>query len=125
MISDPQLSPDGSQVAFVLTEQDQKANRQATSIWLVAADGSSEPRRPTRGPGHGNAGGAPGGGRLAFLGARKREWGRDLYLLEMAGGEPRRLAQLPRGIAEYAWSPEGDRLCLTGGPEFPPDPDRE
>ena len=125
MISDPQLSPDGSQVAFVLTEQDQKANRQATSIWLVAADGSSEPRRLTLGPRDSKPRWSPDGGRLAFLGAREREWAKDLYLLEMAGGEPRRLAQLPRGIAEYAWSAEGDRLCLTGGSEFPPDLDRE
>ena len=125
MISDPQLSPDGGQVAFVLTEQDDKADRQVTSIWLVATDGAREPRQLTLGPRDSRPRWSPDGSQLAFLGARDREWASDLYLLDMAGGEPRRQVQLPRGIAEYAWSPVGDRFCLTGRPEFPPDPDRE
>ncbi len=125
MISDPQLSPDGSHVALVLTEQDEKADRQATSVWLVACDDSSEPRRLTLGPRDSAPRWSPDGRRLAFLGARERDWARDLYVLDMHGGEPKRIAQLPRGIADYAWSSRGDRVCLTGGPEYPPDPDRE
>jgi dipeptidyl aminopeptidase/acylaminoacyl peptidase len=107
MIWDPQVSPDGLLVAFVMTEQDQKANRQATSIWLVPADGAGEARRLTTGPRDSRPRWAPDGSRLAFLGARERDWARDLYVLDMSGGEPVRVAQLPRGIAEYQWSPDG------------------
>jgi dipeptidyl aminopeptidase/acylaminoacyl peptidase len=125
MISEPQLSPDGRQVAFVLTEQDAAADRQATSVWLVPADGSAEARRLTAGPSDARPRWSPDGGRLAFLGAREREWAKDLYVLPLAGGEPQRVAELPRGITEYAWSADGSRLALLGGPDYPPDPDRD
>ncbi|HYW26114.1 MAG TPA: S9 family peptidase [Terriglobales bacterium] len=125
MISDPQLSPDGRTVAFVLTEQDAVADRQATSVWLVPADASAEARRLTTGPRDGRPRWSPDGSRLAFLGAREREWARDLYVLPLAGGEAQRVAELPRGATEYAWSPDGSRLALVGGPDFPTDPDRD
>lgn len=125
MISGPQLSPDGRQVAFVLTEQDATADRQATSVWLVPADGSAEARRLTAGPRDVQPRWSPDSRQLAFLSAREREWAKDLYVLDMAGGEPRRVAELPRGATEYAWSPDGASFALVGGPEFPADPDRE
>ncbi|HEY4026594.1 MAG TPA: prolyl oligopeptidase family serine peptidase, partial [Candidatus Dormibacteraeota bacterium] len=124
-ISDAQVSPDGRQVAFVLTEQDTAADRQATSVWLVPADGSAESRRLTTGPRDSRPRWSPDGRRLAFLGAREREWAKDLHVLDLAGGEPVRIAELPRGITGYRWSPDGAHLCLLGGPEYPVDPDRE
>jgi dipeptidyl aminopeptidase/acylaminoacyl peptidase len=125
MIGDVQLSPDGRSVAFVLVEQDAKANRPATSVWAVATEGAAEPRRLTAGPRDSRPRWSPDGSRLAFLGAREREWARDLFVLDMAGGEPRRVAALPRGIAEYGWSPDGECFALVGGPAFPADADRE
>jgi dipeptidyl aminopeptidase/acylaminoacyl peptidase len=113
MLSEPQLSPDGRQVAFVLTEQDASADRQATSVWLVPSDGSAEARRLTAGPRDARPRWSPDGGRLAFLGAREREWAKDLYVLPLAGGEPQRVAELPRGITDYAWSVDGSADLRT------------
>src|SRR5512140_1204392 len=39
-VSDPQLSPDGQRVAFVLTEVSQEANTRVNHIWLVRVDGT-------------------------------------------------------------------------------------
>ncbi|MBV8981297.1 MAG: PD40 domain-containing protein, partial [Acidimicrobiia bacterium] len=124
MLADPKLSPDGGQVAFVLVEQDAEANRQASSIWSVSAEGSAPPRRLTAGPDDGRPRWSPDGSRLAFLSVREREWARDLLVLDMRGGEAERIAALPRGALEFAWSPDGDRLCLVGGPEYPAEPGR-
>jgi dipeptidyl aminopeptidase/acylaminoacyl peptidase len=125
MIADPQLSPDGRRVAFVLIEQDAATDRQASSLWLLPTDASAEPRRLTAGPRDRAPRWSPDGRRLAFLGAREREWAHDLLVLDLEGGEPQRVAELPRGIAEYAWSPDGSRLALVGGPDYPADPDRD
>ena len=49
-ISDPQVSPDGRHVAFVVRQTDLEANRGRTDLWLVATDGGGL-RRLTIAPG--------------------------------------------------------------------------
>ncbi len=46
-ISDPDISPDGKTVAYVLTTVDQAKNRRDSSIWFVPADASGAPARQT------------------------------------------------------------------------------
>ena len=73
-ISDARISPDGRQVAYVLTAIDQKKNRRNSSIWLVAVDGLSAPRRLTaEGLNSNSPRWSPDGSRLAFLSARNTE----------------------------------------------------
>jgi dipeptidyl aminopeptidase/acylaminoacyl peptidase len=43
-ISDPHISPNGHDVAYVMATVDQKKNRRVSSIWLIATDGQSVPR---------------------------------------------------------------------------------
>lgn len=47
--SDPQLSPDGSRVAFVVTTLSEERDEYLSQIWVVPASGG-EPRRFTTGP---------------------------------------------------------------------------
>ena len=39
-VSDPQVSPDGAHVAFVVGSPDTEIDKQATSIWVAPVDGS-------------------------------------------------------------------------------------
>src|SRR4051812_2030669 len=48
-IADPQISPDGSQVAFVRVSTDEKSDQYETSLWIVKTDGSDPARRLTGG----------------------------------------------------------------------------
>ena len=48
-ISDPQIAPDGSQIAFVVTEYNLEKGKRNSDIWLVDSDGSSL-RQLTRSP---------------------------------------------------------------------------
>src|SRR5690349_2022061 len=48
-VADPQISPDGRQVAYVLVEVNAKRDGYETSIWVVDADSGSAPRRLTAG----------------------------------------------------------------------------
>src|ERR1051326_8897548 len=48
-IGDPQISPDGTRVAFVRVTVDEKKTGYDTSIWSVAMKGDEAPRRMTDG----------------------------------------------------------------------------
>ena len=47
--SAPAVSPDGSQIAFVVSKVDMKANKNRNQLWLAMADGSKTPRPLTNG----------------------------------------------------------------------------
>jgi dipeptidyl aminopeptidase/acylaminoacyl peptidase len=47
-VGDPQISPDGTRVAFVVTTASEERDEYLSNIWVVATDGG-EPRRFTTG----------------------------------------------------------------------------
>lgn len=126
MLGDLRVSPDGRTAAFTLVTQDANTNQQTIAIWLVDTDGSAPPRRLTSGTRRDQRlRFSPDGRRLAFLSNREKEWRADLYVLDLAGGEPARAAALPRGVLDFDWSPDGGRFALLGRPDWPDDPDRK
>jgi dipeptidyl aminopeptidase/acylaminoacyl peptidase len=110
-VADPQISPDGRQVAYVLVTANGKDDRYEASIWTVGADGTA-PRRLTRGPDDVAPRWSPDGGTLAFLRSLDKK-PPQLWLLPLDGGEPRRLTNLAKGAAAAVWSPDGKRIAFT------------
>jgi dipeptidyl aminopeptidase/acylaminoacyl peptidase len=104
--SQPTLSPDGSQVAYVLRTLDTEHDRSHDELWIAATNGDT-PRRLTSGPADGAPAWSPDGSRLAFLRAGQ------VHLVAPAGGEPTQLTELPRGAGAPVWSPDGRRLGFT------------
>src|SRR5438477_7879913 len=90
-IGDPQLSPDGSQVAFVRITADEKKDTYATSIWTVAAHAGATPRRVTNGPRDTTPRWSRDGKLLAFLRSGEKD-GKpapaQINILRLDGGEP-------------------------------------
>src|SRR5690242_10457611 len=112
-ISDPHLSPDGTNVVYVLTTVDEKKNRRDSSIWIVAVDGSAAPRRLTAEGFNSNyPRWSTDGKTLAFLSTRNVEGTAQpshpqVYLLPMKGGEALPLTTLKNGVSVFQWSPDG------------------
>jgi dipeptidyl aminopeptidase/acylaminoacyl peptidase len=123
--TDPQLSPDGALVAMTVQSVAPGRDGYRHAVWLVPADGSTPPRQVTLGARHDrHARFAPDGATLAFLSDRRplieeepdapkdREDGTQVHLLPLAGGEARRLTDLPRGVEGFEWAPDGSALVL-------------
>jgi len=110
--SDPRLRPDGQEVAFVVWTIDGEENEYRQAIWLAASDGSAPPRQFTAGPKDAQPRWSPDGTTLAFVSARGGET-RQLFVMPVAGGEPKKLTDLKEDAGEAVWSPDGTRIAFT------------
>jgi dipeptidyl aminopeptidase/acylaminoacyl peptidase len=111
-VSEPQVSPDGAAVAYVVTTTDRDADEEKGAIWLTSWDGS-EHRQLTRGEDASKPRFSPDGRSLSFLSTRPADSKNQIWLLDLHGGEARQLTHVNGEIDSYAWSPDGKRLVLT------------
>ncbi len=111
-IAEAQISPDGTRVAYVLTEIDAEEDEYRSTIWIVPAEGG-EPVQFTRGPKRDTAPRwSPDGRRLAFLSTREGDKP-QLYVMPVDGGEPRKITALDEGAGPAEWSPDGSTLLFA------------
>ncbi len=123
--SDPQLSPDGTLVAFTVQRCHAESNTTSSAIWLVRTVGGKNETawQVTDGRHHDTTPRwSPDGHTLAFL--SDRDGPPQIYLLPMAGGEARPLSKLAQGVTEYHWRPDG-RALLAHSPWKPADDQHE
>src|SRR5580693_9986861 len=116
-VANPQLSPDGSRVAFTRVNVDEKRTGYETSIWTVATSGSESPVRMTNGKHDAHPRWSPDGKRIAFVrGGDKDETGKpkppQIAILSLAGGEAWIVTDLPKGAADPVWSPDSKRITF-------------
>src|SRR6476659_8072688 len=105
--ADPQISPDGTQVAFTRVVVNQEKDDYETSLWLVPASGAEAPRPLTAGPRDSSPRWSPDGKMLAFVRAVEKD-GKpqppQIHALPLDGGEARAFTNLPKGASGPVWS---------------------
>ncbi len=110
-ISDPRVSPDGTQVAFVVRATDLEANRGRLDLYLAATDGSWV-RRLT---GHEAADSQPrwsaDGRSLYFVSSRSGQ--AQVWRLSLEGGEAQPVTRLPLDVDALEVAPGGRHLVLS------------
>ena len=117
-LSDPQLSPDGGQVLYVLAETDWKANRAISHIWRADTDGGNTLQLTRGEEGETNPRWSPNGDLVAFLAARGTADTTQIHLLSNRGGEARQLTDHPTAVSSITWSPDGSTVYFLAAHEM-------
>lgn len=125
LVEDPQISPDGEQIAFVIAEIDRETYEYHRSIWVVAAE-QGQPRRYTSGDNDTTPRWSPDGRSLAFVrgpvgqvkpknkAERDRGVGKpQIFVLGTDGGEARQLTWARDGAGDPTWTPDGASIIYA------------
>ncbi len=110
-VSDPQVSPDGRWVAYVVDDYDKVTNGRRSFLWLASLE-TGENYQLTRSDKRDKAPPwAPAGDKLTFLSNRSGSW--QVWTIRPDGGEATQLTDLPADLDNLVWSSDGRWLAFT------------
>ncbi len=119
IVTEPQVSPDGKWVAYVVSTNDRGADETRSAIWMVSWDGTQQ--IPLTNPAHDIS--APrwslDGRYLSYLATPTGTDKSQVMLLDRRGGEARALTAVTDDIQSYEWSPDSKRLVRNQRTAFP------
>jgi len=113
-IGDAQISPDGSRVAYVVSDVDKNLNRGKRSVWAVPTSGGSPQQLITSDKNDFSPRWSADGKWIAFLSTR--EGAPQIFVADAANpgaSNPRKVTSVPEGVGEFIWSPNGKMFAFT------------
>ncbi|HKF52302.1 MAG TPA: S9 family peptidase [Candidatus Acidoferrales bacterium] len=113
-IADMHFSPDGTRLAFTVTEP-AKDTSIATHIWILDVASKQAHQYTYSEKTENSPRWSPDSKFLAFL--SNRDGDRQIYLLSSSGGDAYSITTGKRGIASFAWSPDGKQMAFLASDE--------
>lgn len=113
--SSPQLSPDGTRVAVVVTRIDENADEYVRDLDLVDVRTHARRTLVAKRKGLADPAWSSSGDRLAFIADEGAgdDAHAQVFVLPMDGGDSRAVTHAPEGVEQFAWRPDGNALAYA------------
>ncbi len=112
MAADPQISPDGSRIAYARRSNDIMTDRTRSNIWIVDAQGGQHRPLMSGTDSYTSPRWSPDGTRLAYVSSAEGR-GPELYVRWMQSGQTALLSNLPTSPSSITWSPDGTQIAFS------------
>ena len=124
-ISQPRISPDGTQVVYVRGRQDFEKDRTDRQLILVDVRTRGSRQLTWDRKGVSDPAWSPDGKFIAFsaLDSDEKDPQEQIFVLPMNGGEAHQITHAKRGVISFEWSPDGKRFAYTAQDDVPKKPD--
>jgi dipeptidyl aminopeptidase/acylaminoacyl peptidase len=110
-VSDPQVSPDGGTVLYVVTYYSVESNASNSDIYATDILGESSTRLTTSPKGDMQPRWSPDGSSIAFISTREN--GAQIWTMNPDGSGQRRLTDISTGIDGFVWTPDGTHFLYS------------
>ncbi|MGC2242295.1 MAG: S9 family peptidase [Candidatus Aquilonibacter sp.] len=114
-VSNVAISPDGKQIAFVLTRQNLKTDTNDRTLELYDVVAKTTRALTFERKGLASPAWSPDGTKLAFLAdyGSGDDVNQQLWILDFRGGDPVAATKAPQGVEEVAWRPDGGAIAYV------------
>jgi len=110
--ANPQISPDGSQIAYARRSMDIMTDRPVSNVWIIDANGRNHRPLLTGEQSFGGQTWSPNGDRLAYV-TNVEGRGPQIHIIWMDSGRSGALTNLRHAPGNLAWSPDGKWIAFT------------
>jgi dipeptidyl aminopeptidase/acylaminoacyl peptidase len=117
-VSDPQLSPDGKFLAFVVTEVDKAANKLGSDIWIIPSSGGEAKKNTDSPKNDRHPRWSPDGKQIVFESNRSGSY--QIFVMSSNGENIKQLTTISTEASQPIWSPDGKYIAFVSSvfPEF-------
>ena len=106
-VGDPQVSPDGKQVAFTIGDVNFDANRIVTHIYVTSLEGGGMKALTSGDRSSSSPRWSPDGKKIAFT------TGGQIWVMDSDGDNKEQVTKISTGAAAPVWSPDGKWIAFT------------
>ncbi len=113
---DPQISPDGTQIVYTLSQANPETQKSETHLWLCDIDGANQRQLTYSGKSNSTPRWSSDGSQITFVSDRiedERKGARAIFVMSFDGGDAREITRHGQGVSNLAWSPDGKSIAYN------------